>query len=155
MHAHAEFTRQRLADLPNADVRRVDSQLLIEETGRTYRRPLYFLDAHGADNWPLERELAAIVRGVVLIHDFDVGHERFSFDTYNGIACGPQVLARMSAPPDTYSTPDPHASWPLPCLQTGRRSGVGIIAIDMDPGPLAGHPQLLTRHLTAGRVTNP
>ncbi|MET7335973.1 hypothetical protein [Nonomuraea sp. NPDC005650] len=152
---HADFTRHRVAELPNADVSWRDSPLLVEEASRTYQRPLLFLDAHWAESWPLERELAAISCGVVMIHDFDVGHQRFGFDTYNGLVCGPQVLARMENPPNVYFTPDPHAAWPLPCLQTGRRAGVGILAIGEDPDPLISHPQLLTHHLTAKAVTNP
>ncbi|WP_336214857.1 hypothetical protein [Nonomuraea sp. LPB2021202275-12-8] len=152
---HAQFTRQRLAQHANAAVTCEDSPLLVADANRTYRRPFYFLDAHWAESWPLERELAAVEHGLVLIHDFDVGHERFSYDTYNGLVCGPPVLARMQDPPKVYFTPDPGAGWLLPCLQTGRRAGVGILAIGLGPGPLVDHPQLLTHHLSAEMVTNP
>ncbi|MGP3959575.1 hypothetical protein ACTWPT_26550 [Nonomuraea sp. 3N208] len=152
---HADFTRHRLVGLTNAHVSCTDSQLLVEHAARTYQRPLFFLDAHWAESWPLERELASITCGIVLIHDFDVGHERFSFDTYNGLICGPQVLARMTDPPKMYFTPDPQAAWPLPCLQTGRRAGVGLLAIGVNPGLLASHPHLRTHHLLAKTVTTP
>ncbi|MFC7582402.1 hypothetical protein ACFQYP_00330 [Nonomuraea antimicrobica] len=152
---HADFARYRVAGLPNADVSWRDSPLLVEEASRTYQRPLFFLDAHWAENWPLERELAAITCGIVLIHDFDVGHERFSFDAYNGLVCGPQVLARVPDPPKVYFTPNPHTAWPLPCLQTGRRAGVGILAIGADLDPLVNNPRLITHHLVAEAVTNP
>ncbi|MEV0996868.1 hypothetical protein [Nonomuraea sp. NPDC050202] len=144
---HAGFTRHRLAGLRNAHVECQDSPSLIEEISLAHRQPFYFLDAHWAQDWPLERELAAIRRGVVLIHDFDIGHPRFGYDTYNGLVCGPQVLARMPDPPDTYFTPDPDARWPLPCLQTGRRAGVAVLVIGMDDEPARIHRALITRQL--------
>jgi hypothetical protein len=57
---------------------------------------------------------------VAVIHDFDIGHPRFSFDAYGGLACGPGLLEQMSSPPSRYFILDPAAVLPLPCLQTGR-----------------------------------
>ncbi|MFI7642939.1 class I SAM-dependent methyltransferase [Nonomuraea sp. NPDC049400] len=145
--AHVAFTRQRLAGLSNAHVTCLDSPLLVARANAAHQRTLFFLDAHWAPDWPLERELAAITRGVVLIHDFDVGHPRFGYDTYGDLVCGPQVLARMPDPPEVYFTPDPQADWPLPCLQTGRRAGVAVLAIGLDDEALCSHPCLTTRHL--------
>jgi hypothetical protein len=85
-----------------------------------------------------------------MIHDFDIGHARFSFDTYDGITCGPRVLAGMSRPPGRYFTLSPDAAWPVPCLQTGRRAGVGVISIGLDAGPLGACPYLVPRTVSAG-----
>lgn len=104
---------------------------------------MFFLDAHWGPQWPLDLELAVITTGIVVIHDFDIGHPRFAFDTYQEMVCGPAMLAAMPTPPARYFTPDPQADHPLPCLQTGRRAGVGIVAIGVDPGPLEDHPHLL------------
>ncbi|GAA2770074.1 hypothetical protein GCM10020219_042980 [Nonomuraea dietziae] len=149
---YALFTRRRLADQPNAHVDCLDSPDFVTWATSTYQRPLFFLDAHWGEAWPLQRELAAITRGVVLIHDFDIGHPRFAYDTYNGLVCGPQVLALMPEPPPVYFTPDPHADWPLPCLQVGRRAGIGVVSLGLDPEPLHEHPALICHELYSETV---
>ena len=102
----------------------------------------------GTSSGRLPSELAAITSGIAVIHDFDIGHPRFGFDTYNGVACGPLMLAATPDPPALYFTPDPDASWPVPCLQAGRRAGVGITATGLGTGPLERHPSLLAHPLT-------
>ncbi|MEZ0076269.1 hypothetical protein [Planotetraspora sp. GP83] len=141
---HAEFTRRRLAaaGCRNALVSCTDSPALVETISRLHERPLIYLDAHWEDRWPLDAELAAVAQGIVLVDDFDIGHPRFSFDTYAGRSCGPAIFAAMPSPPARYWTPDPDADWPLPCLQVGRRSGIGLIVIGLDESPLDHHPAL-------------
>lgn len=141
---HVAFTRRRLAaaGCQNALVSCSDSPALVETISQLYERPLIYLDAHWEDRWPLDAELAAIARGVVLVDDFDIGHARFSFDIYGGRPCDRSVFAVMPSPPARYWTPDPDASWPLPCLQVGRRGGTGITVIGLDAGPLDRHPAL-------------
>lgn len=141
--------RRRLRAASNLTVACVDSPALVTAVVARHERPLFFLDAHWGAQWPLDRELAAITTGIVMIHDFDIGHPRFAFDTYQGTACGPAMLAAMPTPPARYFTPDPQADHPLPCLQTGRRAGVGIVAIGVDPDPLEAHPHLIGRDTTA------
>lgn len=145
--SHVAFTRHRLAGHHTISVECVDSPALVAQISTRHQRPLFYLDAHWAPQWPLERELAAITTGLVVIHDFDIGHPRFSYDSYDGIICGPAVLARMPSPPARYYTPDPEADHPLPCLQTGRRAGVGILAVGLDPAQLEAHPHLLGHDL--------
>jgi hypothetical protein len=96
---------------------------------RVHARPLAFLDAHWGDRWPLVAELDMVMaaNGIAVIHDFDIGHDRFSYDTYNGVPCGPVILSRMACPPDLYYVLDPVAPLPVPCLQVGRRAGVGVV----------------------------
>lgn len=151
---HVQFTRQRLTGLPNAHVSCLDSPALVSRTNAGYQRPFYFLDAHWGHQWPLSRELAAIRHGVVLIHDFDIGHPRFSYDVYDGQACGPSLLAslKLQQLPRGYFTPDPEARWPLPCLQVGRRSGVGVLVVGMDERPLRQHHALICHDLPARAV---
>lgn len=145
---YVAFTRHRLAGCPNVETHLMDSAALVARVNARGDLPLYFLDAHWEPSWPLREELDAIQRGVVVIHDFDIGHPRFSFDSYDGLDCGPGLLATMARPPDAYFTPDPMASWPLPCLQSGRRAGVGLFAAGLDATPLQRHPAL-RRHLLA------
>ncbi|GGK71013.1 hypothetical protein Sme01_27110 [Sphaerisporangium melleum] len=144
---YASFTRHRLAGHGNATIECGDSPEMVSAVGSRYERPLFFLDAHWGAGWPLSRELDAIAAGVAVIHDFDIGHERFAYDTYDGVALGPQILAGMRIPPKVYFTPDPDAEWPLPCLQIGRRSGVGLAAIGIDSRPMESHLHLIKRPL--------
>jgi hypothetical protein len=66
-------------------------------------RPLFFLDAHWYDFWPLADELAAIsckpLSAVVVIDDMKVpGRSDFAFDTYgegsDAVACDLELVAR-------------------------------------------------------------
>ncbi|MGK5557967.1 hypothetical protein ACSNOI_40815 [Actinomadura kijaniata] len=144
---HVMVTRHRLTGTPNASIRHCDSPELVADVLAQYQRPLLFLDAHWGPAWPLRRELQAVLAetGIVVIHDFDVGHPRFAYDTYQGIVCGPHLLAMLSDPPEQYFVPAVDADWPLPCQQTGRRAGTGIVLSGLDPAPLVGHPYLQCR----------
>lgn len=148
---YARFTAHRVRDLPNVTVTCQDSPALVADAADAFDRPLYFLDAHwGA--WPLPRELAAIRAGVVLIDDFDIGHPRFGHDAYDGVPCGPDVLAAMTPPPARYWTPVPGAERRLPCLQVGRRAGVGLLVAGLDGRPLDEHPALTGHTLTTEEI---
>lgn len=127
---HADFTRQRLAFAGNATIEHLDSPLLIEKHAGRFQRPLFYLDAHWYQDWPLQRELDLIQRGIVVVDDFDIGHPRFGFDAYNGQACGPDLLAQaLAGRVQRFHTNNPDAQFPLPCLQTGRRAGRAYIVL--------------------------
>jgi hypothetical protein len=143
----ARFTQHRVAAHSNARVLHTDSPKLVAGVTAIQERPLWFLDAHWDEDWPLAQELMTIRQGVAVIHDFDIGHPRFGYDVYGGQVCGPAMLAALPNPPQVYFTPDPEADWPLPCLQTRRRSGIGVLAVGLDLGPLEQHPHLITHHL--------
>jgi hypothetical protein len=148
----AAFTARRLADCPNAQVTCEDSPGMLERVAARHARPLAFLDAHWGPDWPLVAELDIITAaaGIAVVHDFDIGHDRFSYDTYDGVPCGPLLLARMAAPPRWYYTLDPSAALPVPCLQTGRRAGVGVIpGRDLDAGQAPPSRLLAARPLDA------
>ncbi|MEV8038631.1 hypothetical protein [Streptomyces sp. NPDC086182] len=108
------------------------------------QRPLVFLDAHWGPDWPLAGELTALRTGaaVAVIDDFQIGHPRFGYDTYDGQVCGPQLVTEVLPDLERMFVGNIEADYPLPCLQTGRRSGTGIIAFGLDGGhsPLTGHP---------------
>ena len=127
--ACAAFTARRLADCPNAEITCEDSPGMLGRVAARHTRPLAFLDAHWGAHWPLADELGIVTAaaGVAVIHDFDIGHDRFSYDTYDGLPCGPLLLSRMAVPPAWYYALDPSAALPVPCLQTGRRAGVGVV----------------------------
>jgi hypothetical protein len=153
----AGFTARRLAGCPNAEVTCEDSPGMLARIASRHARPLAFLDAHWGEHWPLFAELGIVTAaaGIAVIHDFDIGHDRFSYDIYDGVPCGPLLLSRMAAPPAWYYTLDPAAALPVPCLQTGRRAGVGVVlGHGLGPGQappsrfLAAHP--LDAACTAG-----
>lgn len=127
--ACAAFTARRLAGCPNATVTCEDSPRMLARIAACHARPLSFLDAHWSADWPLIAglDIATAATGIAVIHDFDIGHDRFSYDTYDGVPCGPLLLSRMARPPGWYYTLDPSAVLPVPCLQTGRRAGVGVV----------------------------
>jgi hypothetical protein len=127
--ACAAFTARRLAGCPNATVTCEDSPVMLARVTARHARPLAFLDAHWGADWPLIAELDLVTAGagIAVIHDFDIGHDRFSYDTYGGVPCGPQLLPLMASPPGWFYTLDPSAALPVPCLQTGRRAGVGVV----------------------------
>jgi hypothetical protein len=145
----AAFTAKRLASFPNSEVTCENSPGMLARVVSRHARPLAFLDAHWGPDWPLIAELGIVTAaaGVAVIHDFDIGHDRFSYDTYDGVPCGPLMLSAMATPPSWYYTLDPAASLPVPCLQTGRRAGVGVVLgrdLDASQAPpsrfLAAHP---------------
>jgi hypothetical protein len=127
--ACAAFTARRLAACRNATITCEDSPRMLARVTASHARPLAFLDAHWGANWPLlaELDIVTAAAGIAVIHDFDIGHDRFSYDTYDGVACGPLFLSRMTNPPDRFYAMDPSAPLPAPCLQTGRRAGVGVV----------------------------
>lgn len=139
----ARFTAARLSDRDQVQIECCDGADLVGRACTQFDLPLMFLDAHGVvGDWPLVRELEAVRRGIVIIHDFDIGHPRFSFDIYDGLTCGPDLLATVEGLPQQYFVPDSTAPWPLPCLQTGRRAGYAILAVGVDPAELRAEPHL-------------
>jgi hypothetical protein len=144
----AAFTARRLAGCPNVTVSCEDSPVMLARVCSGHRRTFAFLDAHWYRDWPLLAELETLGGAVALIHDFDIGHQRFSSDSYGGLSCGPDLLARMPQPPSRYFTLNPDAPLPVPCLQTGRRAGAAVIATGLDPAPLERNPYHQARVLT-------
>ncbi|MFE6273954.1 hypothetical protein ACFVQ9_34775 [Streptomyces goshikiensis] len=138
----AGFTRARLAGHGNAVVHHGDSGRLLPALLSGLERPLVFLDAHWGPGWPLRAELTALkdVRAVVLVDDFRIGHPRFGYDTYGGEVCGPELVADALPGLGRMFVGDVEADYPLPCLQTGRRSGTGIVVLGLDDTALAAHP---------------
>lgn len=147
--AFCAFTGRRLAMCPNVTVSCENSPAMLARVCSAHDRTFTFLDAHWETRWPLLAELDTLRGGVALIHDFDIGHDRFSFDTYGGGACGPGLLRQMAFPPARYFAFNPVASLPLPCLQTGRRAGLAVIAAGLDDGLLEHSPYLTARSLAA------
>lgn len=146
----AAFTACRLAGCANATVTCEDSPQMLARVTARHARPLAFLDAHWGGRWPLAEELAIVTAAgaVAVIHDFDIGHRRFSYDSYNGTDCGPAFLSGLVDPPERYYAFRADASLPVPCLQVGRRAGTAVVCGGPDTGPLDTSAYLDCRPLT-------
>lgn len=140
-HRLASFAETRLKDRKNVHVRHGDSASLLASTASSFDRPLIYLDAHWADEWPLEGELESLKTAVIVIDDYDIGHERFSFDCYDGVACDRQLLDRV-LPTSRVFVPDVSYAHRFPCLQVGRRSGQAFLTIGLSDDRLESHPAL-------------
>lgn len=127
---YVDVVQRRVGFMPHTHVEKLDSPLMIEKFKDRFRCPLYYLDAHWYKDWPLARELGLIDNGVVCIDDFNIGDKRFGFDSYEGMECGPALLARFRDKVPHYYTNNPEANYELPCLQTGRRGGKAYFAIN-------------------------
>lgn len=129
---YVNFVRERLGGYPNVVVDLCDSAELIRKTQPHFSRPLYYLDAHWSEDWPLARELEAIERAVVVIDDFDIGDPRFGYDEYNGVKCGPEFLKRFAARIPTFYVNNPKSAYEVPCLQGGRRAGRAFFPLGLE-----------------------
>ena len=129
---YVNFVRERLGGYPNVVVDLCDSAELIRKTQPHFSRPLYYLDAHWSEDWPLERELNAIERAVVAIDDFDIGDPRFGYDEYQGVKCGPDFLKRFAARIPQFYVNNPKAAYEVPCLQGGRRGGRAFFPLGLE-----------------------
>lgn len=127
---YVELVRRRVGFMPHTYVEKADSPDLIAKYKDRFRCPLFYLDAHWYDAWPLERELSLIDNGVVCVDDFDIGNPRFGFDSYNGVNCDGRMLGRFADKIPVHYTNNPDAMYELPCLQTGRRGGKAYFQIN-------------------------
>lgn len=129
--AYAAIAERRLDRYANVSIWRGDSGVVLARVLEDAQRPFVILDAHWEEAWPLRAELAAIEHGVVAVDDFDIGDPRFGFDEYDGVALNGSLLRELRPDVNWYAG-DPHAEYPTPCLQIGRRTGVAYA--------LVGHP---------------
>lgn len=147
---YARFTEHRLRDRHNVKVECRDSAEVVAAATRDFERPFLYLDAHWYGRWPLLDEIRAARRGVVCIDDFDVGHPRFAYDSYDGVECGPRLLGLVRERVPRYYVGDPAASYPFPCLQVGRRSGQCFFPVELSREPFELSPFFLARELPEG-----
>ena len=57
---YTDAVAKRCAELPNVTVEALDSRAMLERWAGKFERPLFYLDAHWYEDWPLEGELALI-----------------------------------------------------------------------------------------------
>lgn len=126
------FTKARLRSAGNVTVLHGNSSDLLPNLVSQFRKPLVYLDAHWGPEWPLLEELACVRHGLVAVDDFNINHPRFGYDTYDGVDCGPELVRQALPDLDRLFVGNPYGHYGLPCLQVGRRSGVGYIPLGLD-----------------------
>ena len=80
-----EFSKNVLSKYPNIEMFLENSVNVIEKLDEKYNCPFFYLDAHWEQDVPLKKELKNINRGIVCIHDFDIGVKNYGYDTYGNI----------------------------------------------------------------------
>lgn len=129
---NANFTATRLRSKANVEVHLTDSREMLQRSISRFDRPFVYLDAHASGHeWPLQAELELVQRGVVCIDDFNVGYPHFAYDRYDGVECGPRMLAPHVNRLSHYYVQNPEAKFPLPCLQVRRRGGKAFLEFDL------------------------
>lgn len=147
---YVEFVRERVGVLPNVAVDLCDSTELVRRVQGQFERPIYYLDAHWYEDWPLARELELIERGVIMIDDFDIGHPRFGYDEYKGVRCGPEILKPFAEKFPTFYVTNPNARYDLPCLQVGRRAGRAFCQVGLPRDYMRYHRWFARRDTATG-----
>jgi hypothetical protein len=135
---YVDFVRERMGRYPGVTVDLCDSADLVKAVQGQFRRPIYFLDAHWYEEWPLARELESIQRGVVVVDDFDIGNPRYGYDEYKGVRCGPDMLRKHAERIPVFYVNNPGAPFEYPCLQTGRLGGRAYFQVDLGIDYLRG-----------------
>jgi hypothetical protein len=141
------ITARRTINSHNVTVHLADSVDVVVRAAATFRKPVYYLDAHWNESWPLMQELRSVHAGIVCIHDFDIGHPRFGYDAYGGVRCGPVLLHDALPSLDSYYVDDPDRSRPFPCLQVGRRAGAAFLTFDGGAATVCTESELIKRSI--------
>lgn len=101
-NAHYLTAKKNTKNKPNITLFNLSSPQFLNKiihTNLIGELPLFFLDAHWLDHWPLEKELSIITSrlktAIIIIDDFKVpGHPRFAYDTYDENACAVDLLKK-------------------------------------------------------------
>lgn len=98
---HYLIAKKNLRKYPNVNVHFGESPKIMEKLIKDKalgERPLFFLDAHWLDNWPLEDEMRLIThllkKAVVMIDDFKIPERpEFIYDKYGKKECSIELIA--------------------------------------------------------------
>ena len=93
-------SKKRLKEFKNVKIIKHSSQKFLKDLIKSRSLgslPLFFLDAHWQNYWPLEDEISIITsslgRAIIIIDDFEVpDRPEFKFDKYNDKACGLDLI---------------------------------------------------------------
>lgn len=121
----------RLKDRSNVKLHLNSSEQIMKQYRSQFKCPLYYLDAHWNEYWPLADEIRNIERGVVCVSDFFIGEEArrgdvfYGFDSYNGVTCDKSMILRNTNPdtPIYVNNASNLDVYEYPIHQKGRRTG--------------------------------
>jgi hypothetical protein len=132
---YAAFSRRRLRNKPNVDLRPRDSVTVLADLSRESidrSAPTFFyLDAHWREDLPLRDELNIIAycfpRAIVMIDDFRVpGDPGYAYDDYGpGKVLDVSLLRSCQLASDVVFFPSVRSNW-----ETGSRRGCVVLAND-------------------------
>lgn len=120
--------RNRLSGRTNVSVLNESGEQVVRDYGSRYRQPLFFLDAHWEEYWPLRDELSNIQRGVVAVDDCKIHDESYYYDVYDG-QCADYTWAVNASTPTYYNNPE--GTYPYPSMQMTRRAGRMYYCVDI------------------------
>lgn len=69
-----KIAKERLKSFKNVTLFNESGELIVQRYSQQFKRPFFFLDAHGLKYWPLNDELRNIERGVICVDDFSIGN---------------------------------------------------------------------------------
>jgi hypothetical protein len=121
--------KQRLSKYDNIECLLGSSNDFVEKTKNDFSMPLYYLDAHWEEYWPLKDELNSILKGVVCVSDCMTHDERYGYDRYNGVICNKNMVVNNSTPVYYNNSFNPN-EYEYPCMQMVRRSGRMYYCVD-------------------------
>jgi hypothetical protein len=131
---YAAFSRARLRNEPNVELRLRDSVTVLTEMSRNVgcAAPMFFyLDAHWRTHLPLKEELDIIgcsfPKAIVMIDDFQVpGDSGYGYDDYGpGKVLDLSLLSNCNVLPDVVFFPSVNSKW-----ETGGKRGCVVLAYD-------------------------
>tara|TARA_Y100001935_G_scaffold238592_2_gene225354 strand:- start:5101 stop:5769 length:669 start_codon:yes stop_codon:yes gene_type:complete len=89
------YSLNKFKDKDNIDITKMSSEkwleVLLPKIKEKYKTPLFYLDAHWDNYWPLLNEINIIAKNyndddkgfIIIIDDFKVPNRKFQFDNYN------------------------------------------------------------------------
>jgi hypothetical protein len=116
------LAKQRLSKYDNVECLLQSSEVVVGNAQNKFSMPLYYLDAHWEEYWPLKDEINSILKGVVNIGDSKTHDDRYGYDYYNGIICDKKVVVNNSTPIYYNNSFNPN-NYEYPSMQMTRRNG--------------------------------
>ena len=118
------FASDRLKEFDNVEVFLQSSEKTVKQISDSIENPLYYLDAHWNEYWPLVDEIKNIKNGVVCVADANINDSFYHFDDYEGVVCDINLIEEKEiSTPIYYNNSRELNHYEYPCLQNIRRSG--------------------------------
>jgi hypothetical protein len=133
-----EFAKKRLSVFKNLYLFNESSEIVVSKVYKTFNNPLFYLDAHWNNYWPLEDEIKNIKKGVVCVSDFlnpyikFLNNNIYDFDCYEGKYCDSNLIKQsLKTNTKLYTNNILDLDvYEFPCLQNYRRAGRCYFEVD-------------------------